>query len=29
VMLSENTLVDLHYGVVGRVLVRQSWGVQH
>jgi hypothetical protein len=29
VMLSKNTLIDLHYGVVGRVLVRQSWSVQH
>jgi hypothetical protein len=29
VMMSENTLVDLHYCVVGRVLLRQAWGVQH
>jgi hypothetical protein len=29
VMLSENTLVDMHYCIVGRVLLRQSWTVQH
>jgi hypothetical protein len=25
VMLSQNSLVDLHYRIIGRVLVRQSW----
>ena len=29
VMLSENTVVDLHYCIVGRVLILQSRGVQH
>ncbi len=29
VVLSENTLLDLHYCIVGRVLLRQSWNVQH